>query len=589
MRPLLRTLVTVALCLVVLGPAGCDVSNLPPPPPKDKSFCNVTAVPCATFKYKQCCVGSTCAIDFCTPTGFDPVCISDSDCVLPIGCSGVICGGFLQDPAAVTNPALCPTIPASAPGAGDATCFHHTDQTPQDACGDLCAAFGGGLNAINWPTAGNLRSRCSAALNTDPAYHSGLVNGYVPNGCVDPSPPPFPLASQGTNAVALSGSGTVSLDGNSAAVSIKGGFFDITAPFTTCTALQATCPTQINQVEVDFADFTLDGHSIQGLTLKLDAQVLTASGVRSGSFFIFTIPQSVEFDAIATVDGQLTGLTVTSTQQVDGSIDLGTGSLAFQFDLTGTFNGKTLEATGVATSASVVALAPVVTAGPITVVDSPQACSANVTLTASATSAAGLPVTLDYIVDNQLVGSGASVTTTMAIGVAHHVTITGTDTNGMQDTVTESVTPTDTLGPVVTTVPSRITLWPPNHTYATVRLDQCVTSVVDQCGGSLSPLTQGQITSVTSNEPALDPPSDTTCNDMVIVDHDTVKVRAERDEDGQGRVYTIHFTESDLNGNATAATCTVQVTHDQSGPPALDSAPVTCVGTSCGAVPPPSC
>jgi hypothetical protein len=101
-------------------------------------------------------------------------------------------------------------------------------------------------------------------------------------------------------------------------------------------------------------------------------------------------------------------------------------------------------------------------------------------------------------------------------------------------------------------------------------------------------MAQGQITDVTSNEQADDPGSGNTCNDIVISSNNTVKLGAERNGGGQGRVYTIHFTESDLAGNKTPATCIVQVPH-QSGVPATNTAPVMCVGTSCGNIPGPHC
>jgi hypothetical protein len=415
---------------------------------------------------------------------------------------------------------------------------------------------------------------------------------YVPDDCLDPTPPPFSLASQGTVAVTLAGSGTATLNGTSSTtVSIIGGYFNIAAPYTTCGPLEATCPVQINQAEVDFADFTLDGHSVHGLKIYLDEQALTASGQsQPGNYFLFTIPQGVVFDAIATVDGHKTGLMVASAQELFGSINLNTGELVFDFNVVGTYYGKTLEVMGMATTAAVVALAPELTAEPVTVVNSPDSCTASVTLNASATSAAGLPVTITYIVDDQIVGSGASVTTLMSIGDEHDVTIIATDTNGMEDRVTETVTPTDTLGPVIT-VGSTARLWPPNHRYVTLSLDQCVQSVVDQCDGPLSPSTQGQITSVTSNELANAPGSGNTCNDIVIIDDTTVKLRAERDGGGGGRVYTVHFTVTDLQGNSTPATCTVQVPHDMSraSAPVTNDAPVLCVGTSCGSIPGPEC
>jgi hypothetical protein len=467
----------------------------------------------------------------------------------------------------------------------------HGAEAPAAACTALCDPASGHLNPINWPTTNNLRSLCASTLNTNAMFHPDLnASGYVPNQCMDPVPTTFPLGSAGTNAVALIGSGIATLNGASATpIAIIGGYFDVSTPNTSCNALQTTCPAQLNEAEIDFADFSLDGHSIQRMRLYLDEQVLTASGVSSSGHFLFTIPQGITFDAVAIVDGALSGLFVSSTMSVDGSIDLTTGQLAFQFDVAGSFDGKMLEASGVALSRTVVDVAPVVMPGPVTMVDSTTSCSASVTLSASAFSEAGLPVTLSYVVDDQFVGRGASVTISLPIGGAHDVSIIAVDSLGLRSTATETVTPTDTLGPVVTTVTSPITLWPPNHEYVTISLDQCVTSVVDQCDGSLSPIAQGQIVDVTSDEPEDAPGSGNTCNDIVIVDHATVRVRAERDGRGDGRVYVIHFTESDLHGNATPATCTVQVPHDPSRIPVVPGAPVVCVGASCGGIPGPKC
>lgn len=583
MRSVISTLfVLVVLC--VCASSGCGKNT--PPPPKNETFCDLSAVQCATYHYKQCCIKSVC-IQNCTldPNDPSPSCASDQDCAKPDRCSAVRCKvngvDTLVDPNKVQDPSQCATVPASAPVAGDRGCF--SSGTALQECNLKCTL----LDGIQWPTP-LIFSRCSGKVNPNHPYANQT---YTANRCMDPVQNPQPLASQGTNAIALNGSGTATLNGqNQTPISIIGGYFDIAAPFTTCNSMQATCPTQINQIEVDFSDFTLDGHKVVGLALRLDGPVITPSGQFSMNSFLFQIPQNVVFDAIGTVDGTLAGLVVKSAKPADASIDLSTGKLAFQFDVQGTFNGKTLEANGTATTAQLLALAPVVTPGAVTINDLTNSCAADVTLTASATSAFNLPVRLDYILDNsKLLGTGSSVTTTLPIGGAHEIMIVGTDTNGMEHRVAETVTPNDTLGPVVTTISSPITVWPPDHQYVTVALDQCVTNVVDQCDGALDPLTHGEITSVTSNEPANAPGSGNTCNDMVIVNQNTVKLRAERDGGGQGRVYTIHFTESDSHGNKTPATCKVQVPHDQSGTPAKDTAPVSCVGTTCNGVPGPGC
>jgi len=52
-------------------------------------------------------------------------------------------------------------------------------------------------------------------------------------------------------------------------------------------------------------------------------------------------------------------------------------------------------------------------------------------------------------------------------------------------------------------------------------------------------------------------------NDIVIVNDLTFKLRAERSDSGDGRVYTITYQATDACGNTTLATVTVTVPHDQ--------------------------
>jgi hypothetical protein len=67
--------------------------------------------------------------------------------------------------------------------------------------------------------------------------------------------------------------------------------------------------------------------------------------------------------------------------------------------------------------------------------------------------------------------------------------------------------------------------------------------------------------SATSNEPD-DAPGDAdgnTTDDIDPVDLDTLRLRAERSEDGTGRVYTLTYRATDACGNRTTKSVTVTV------------------------------
>lgn len=91
-------------------------------------------------------------------------------------------------------------------------------------------------------------------------------------------------------------------------------------------------------------------------------------------------------------------------------------------------------------------------------------------------------------------------------------------------------------------------LWPHNHKLVNVRVNYDVT---DRCGAGEAVTCQ---LSVTSNE-SVDPRQP----DWVIVDAHHVKLRAERDGKGNGRVYTITITCRDRAGGVDSATTTVKV------------------------------
>src|SRR5712664_2159105 len=158
-------------------------------------------------------------------------------------------------------------------------------------------------------------------------------------------------------------------------------------------------------------------------------------------------------------------------------------------------------------------------------------------------------------------------------------TCVAVDTSGNQAFCGFQVLVRDTLAPVVTTKPGLdgfiASLWPPDHSLQTISLSDCIASITDQCDGT-APTT---IVRVTSDE--LVKTNGKKSEDMVIVDGQAVQLRAERDGSGDGRVYTIFANVTDDDGNTTQVACKVQVPHDQSGVPAVDSGAVSCVGEGC--------
>ena len=97
------------------------------------------------------------------------------------------------------------------------------------------------------------------------------------------------------------------------------------------------------------------------------------------------------------------------------------------------------------------------------------------------------------------------------------------------------------------------TLWSPNHKYNDVEASFTATSDV----ASIT------LVSVTSNEPDEGPGDGDTANDIVIVDNDTIQLRAERSGTGDGRIYTITYQATNTCGATVTATATVTVPHNK--------------------------
>jgi hypothetical protein len=122
---------------------------------------------------------------------------------------------------------------------------------------------------------------------------------------------------------------------------------------------------------------------------------------------------------------------------------------------------------------------------------------------------------------------------------------------------TQNVTVIDTEAPAIDRLKTdKKELWPPTHHMVSVNVSYVAN---DNCGEVMTSL------SVSSNEPEDGlGDGDTSPDWEVISDHD-VRLRAERAGTGDGRIYTITITATDLSGNITTATTTVSVPLSQGG------------------------
>lgn len=164
-----------------------------------------------------------------------------------------------------------------------------------------------------------------------------------------------------------------------------------------------------------------------------------------------------------------------------------------------------------------------------------------------------------------------------------NVTCTARDDSGNTASCAFPIIVRDTQPPVVSGERG-LFLWPPNHQYVPVSLEDCAGNAQDTCGGEL-PLNQyGHITRVTSDEVEDDNGNGDghTCGDILLTPGaSSVQLRSEREGTSDGRVYTLYYTVKDASGNSTSGSCRVNVPHDQSGRVAEDSGTKYCVGDGC--------
>jgi len=180
---------------------------------------------------------------------------------------------------------------------------------------------------------------------------------------------------------------------------------------------------------------------------------------------------------------------------------------------------------------------------------------ANFSTTASGTGPFHYAWTLDGVPYNGD-SSSISINTGSLSSGNHSVVVT---TSGACGSASQSATLTVGNPPVITLATSNINLWPPNHQYhAFTAADFGATA--SGCGGDLT--SSIVIVSVHSDEAEENPGGGdgNTLNDIVIAGNcKSVQLRAERDSNLNGRVYTILFRVTDSEGNTTTATATVSV------------------------------
>jgi hypothetical protein len=154
---------------------------------------------------------------------------------------------------------------------------------------------------------------------------------------------------------------------------------------------------------------------------------------------------------------------------------------------------------------------------------------------------------------------------------------------GHRVSTTRTVKVVDTTAPVITLNGYSPALRPHDHSYSTFRVTDFVTGVQDSCGTSLG-VSAVVIAKVTSDErdDARDSECGNTRNDIVIgANCRSVKLRAERERHGNGRVYTITFRVQDASGNIGTATAKVTVPKNRRSGPAIDDGPHFTVLGSC--------
>jgi hypothetical protein len=160
----------------------------------------------------------------------------------------------------------------------------------------------------------------------------------------------------------------------------------------------------------------------------------------------------------------------------------------------------------------------------------------------------------------RLLGGGATVDATLPLG-SHAITLKVTDSAGLASTAVLTVTVRDTTPPTLAALADPPNLWPPNHEMVPVHVGLQAADLCD-------PAPVVALLSVDASEPddAAGFDDGGTVGDIDGLDPGTpdvdLRLRAERDGRGSGRIYRIHYRVSDGAGNSAPAFAIVTVPHD---------------------------
>lgn len=216
--------------------------------------------------------------------------------------------------------------------------------------------------------------------------------------------------------------------------------------------------------------------------------------------------------------------------------------------------------------------APVADAGD----DQTVECTNSVTLdgTGSSDPEGDTPLSYEWREGANVLGTGATLNVTLGSG-PHVITLKVTDPGGASSEDTVNINVVDTIAPTLVSNGQTISLWPANKKLHTISVSDLVQSASDSCDSSVN-LNSVVITNVTSDE------GSASSNDIVVAAGcKSVQLRADRNGNGDGRVYTITFMVEDAAGNQTTLARQVVVPHNQGNSNAIDSGAAYTVTSGC--------
>ena len=166
-------------------------------------------------------------------------------------------------------------------------------------------------------------------------------------------------------------------------------------------------------------------------------------------------------------------------------------------------------------------------------------------------------VSYDWYEGDIFLGSGEFINYTFTLG-EHNITLVVTDTHGETDDDEVIIIVQDTTPPEITMSIEQDILWPPNHKMVNVGFSFEVSDM-----GDTDPIILIQVTSDEPTTTSSGAGGSKHTPDAKVTDDDKVSLRAERSGKGDGRVYQITLTASDLSNNSSARSLSVKVNHNK--------------------------